>query len=583
MAKNKKDPKKGKSDDSSGFNLDKSSNESGSSFSLSKNNPSEASSFALSKNDSADEKSSFNISKNTDNSVNDGNQSKAAEDQSSSAATGSVKLEKSEGQNATAAKQKVDISKAGTEAKIDTAKLKAEESKEDKSNSAGKKEPSDSIKQADKAKELVQNEAESHSTNTVAKESAKSNRKVLLVAAVLVLVALVYFLLPENKSVNGAAESMAESTIEQSSSENLSPKDNNSPLVDSDGDGQFDSAEISQGSDPNDNTSTYTDSDNDGLSDVFESTHNLDPNNYNDAAEDSDEDGLSNLSEMISGTSPVTSDSDKDGQSDGAELSQGSNPIDMSSTYADSDNDGLSDDFETINGLDPNNYNDPEGDFNGNGLSDLSEMLTSVNSTNIKSESLDLESGATDKSSENSISTNSENSGQGQLAESSSSNTTPNTGDSSESDSQASENTASAKDIAKSESTKVAETSNSAAQASSRSGSNKATFNSNDDILYFEFNSSEIQNASALEDLVQFVNSSNPSITLVGHTDSTGDEEVNMTISVLRAQAIYDYLQGRGVQVAKVKVTGKGEVSPKYSNETAAGRQKNRRVEIILN
>ena len=69
----------------------------------------------------------------------------------------------------------------------------------------------------------------------------------------------------------------------------------------------------------------------------------------------------------------------------------------------------------------------------------------------------------------------------------------------------------------------------------------------------------------------------------MGHTDSSGDDQINMNLSMLRARAIYNYLEGRGVQVAKVKITGKGERNPKYSNETSAGRIKNRRVEIILN
>ncbi len=71
-------------------------------------------------------------------------------------------------------------------------------------------------------------------------------------------------------------------------------------------------------------------------------------------------------------------------------------------------------------------------------------------------------------------------------------------------------------------------------------------------------------------------------VTIVGHTDSTGSDAVNNPLSLERAQAVRDYLAGRGVAPQRVTVQGRGEHEPVASNATESGRAQNRRVEIYL-
>ena len=72
------------------------------------------------------------------------------------------------------------------------------------------------------------------------------------------------------------------------------------------------------------------------------------------------------------------------------------------------------------------------------------------------------------------------------------------------------------------------------------------------------------------------------SLTISGHTDNTGDDKVNQTLSERRAKACYDYLASKGVAAARMTHAGYGETKPKASNATAAGREENRRVEFEL-
>jgi outer membrane protein OmpA-like peptidoglycan-associated protein len=71
-------------------------------------------------------------------------------------------------------------------------------------------------------------------------------------------------------------------------------------------------------------------------------------------------------------------------------------------------------------------------------------------------------------------------------------------------------------------------------------------------------------------------------IIVEGHTDSTGSEAHNQQLSENRAAAVADYLIDQGVSASKVVVYGFGEARPKASNDTAEGRQLNRRVEIHI-
>jgi outer membrane protein OmpA-like peptidoglycan-associated protein len=67
-----------------------------------------------------------------------------------------------------------------------------------------------------------------------------------------------------------------------------------------------------------------------------------------------------------------------------------------------------------------------------------------------------------------------------------------------------------------------------------------------------------------------------------GHTDSTGTPEFNQKLSVKRAEAVVEYLGGQGLATDSLSSSGLGDTMPIASNKTVAGRQQNRRVELIL-
>lgn len=71
-------------------------------------------------------------------------------------------------------------------------------------------------------------------------------------------------------------------------------------------------------------------------------------------------------------------------------------------------------------------------------------------------------------------------------------------------------------------------------------------------------------------------------VTVEGHTDNTGNPEKNMEISEKRAEAVREYLVSVGVSADRIMATGKGDAEPVATNKTAAGRQQNRRVELVI-
>jgi outer membrane protein OmpA-like peptidoglycan-associated protein len=76
----------------------------------------------------------------------------------------------------------------------------------------------------------------------------------------------------------------------------------------------------------------------------------------------------------------------------------------------------------------------------------------------------------------------------------------------------------------------------------------------------------------------------NPDRTVLieGHTDSRGSESYNLELSQRRADSVRNALIGAGVDPARINARGLGEAMPVASNETAAGRQQNRRVEVVV-
>ncbi|MEG1615973.1 MAG: OmpA family protein [Bacteroidales bacterium] len=69
-------------------------------------------------------------------------------------------------------------------------------------------------------------------------------------------------------------------------------------------------------------------------------------------------------------------------------------------------------------------------------------------------------------------------------------------------------------------------------------------------------------------------------VTIVGYTSTTGTQQVNMDLSMSRAQNVMDYLVAKGVDATRMKAIGKNWQDPVATNATAAGRAMNRRVEI---
>lgn len=71
-------------------------------------------------------------------------------------------------------------------------------------------------------------------------------------------------------------------------------------------------------------------------------------------------------------------------------------------------------------------------------------------------------------------------------------------------------------------------------------------------------------------------------VKIIGHTDSSGSDAVNGPLSVNRANATRDYLVARGIAMSRIAIDGRGSHEPVADNNSAAGRAKNRRVEIFV-
>lgn len=78
------------------------------------------------------------------------------------------------------------------------------------------------------------------------------------------------------------------------------------------------------------------------------------------------------------------------------------------------------------------------------------------------------------------------------------------------------------------------------------------------------------------------VNNPATTVTIIGHTDSSGSDAVNNPLSLNRAASTRDYISARGVASNRIMIDGRGSREPLVSNDTAANRAKNRRVEIFV-
>lgn len=89
--------------------------------------------------------------------------------------------------------------------------------------------------------------------------------------------------------------------------------------------------------------------------------------------------------------------------------------------------------------------------------------------------------------------------------------------------------------------------------------------------------------ASRLNKLTVFLNKyADRTATIEGHTDSVGSDSLNLALSQRRAEAVKTYLASQGIAAIRISATGMGKGLPVASNDNAAGRQQNRRVEIII-
>jgi outer membrane protein OmpA-like peptidoglycan-associated protein len=110
----------------------------------------------------------------------------------------------------------------------------------------------------------------------------------------------------------------------------------------------------------------------------------------------------------------------------------------------------------------------------------------------------------------------------------------------------------------------------------------KITFDSG---ILFETNSSTLQSLAKtnIAKLAVILNKyPDTNILVTGHTDSDGTEEYNQSLSERRAESVSDYTMGQGVSSSRLSVIGIGEMEPVATNESAEGKQLNRRVEIAI-
>jgi outer membrane protein OmpA-like peptidoglycan-associated protein len=93
----------------------------------------------------------------------------------------------------------------------------------------------------------------------------------------------------------------------------------------------------------------------------------------------------------------------------------------------------------------------------------------------------------------------------------------------------------------------------------------------------------EPADSSRIDNIVQLLKDrSDVHVLIQGYTDSRGSDSRNQTLSQQRAEAVQQALVERGVDATRIRVEGLGEANPVASNDTAEGRQQNRRVEIVF-
>ena len=103
--------------------------------------------------------------------------------------------------------------------------------------------------------------------------------------------------------------------------------------------------------------------------------------------------------------------------------------------------------------------------------------------------------------------------------------------------------------------------------------------------LLFDTNKSDLKSASQsnLTNLATSLkNNAETNILIVGHTDDTGGDQLNMDLSVRRAESVKSFISAQNVSAYRLTTSGKGEMEPIADNTTVDGRSQNRRVEIVI-
>jgi outer membrane protein OmpA-like peptidoglycan-associated protein len=106
-----------------------------------------------------------------------------------------------------------------------------------------------------------------------------------------------------------------------------------------------------------------------------------------------------------------------------------------------------------------------------------------------------------------------------------------------------------------------------------------------DSEVSFDFDRYDIKPAfkPSLQKLASLVNKYDRTVVhIIGHTDSIGSNEYNQLLSERRAESVANYLAYEGVSRVRLHTEGRGEYEPRDTNDTEAGRQLNRRVEIFI-
>ena len=105
---------------------------------------------------------------------------------------------------------------------------------------------------------------------------------------------------------------------------------------------------------------------------------------------------------------------------------------------------------------------------------------------------------------------------------------------------------------------------------------NSITFDTNNDVMKTSAN-------AALDSVAEVAKEYDKTkLQIIGHTDSTGNDKINIPLSQRRATTVANYLAMRGVAGSRLYATGVGASQPIASNATEEGRAQNRRVEIHL-